>query len=114
MKKQAFSPYLPLDTYIPDGEPHVFGDRVYMLLMWCRGVMGDIICIMTFRGSGGRILIMTEHGKPLTEINLQDTRDWKTSGTVVFHVQGDLPLYLYYQGKGKVDLLDFTLSEGET
>ena len=57
---------------------------------------------------------MTEHGKPLTEINLQDTRDWKTSGTVVFHAQGDLPLYLYYQGKGKVDLLDFTLSEGET
>ena len=78
MKKQAFNPYLPLDTYIPDGEPHVFGDRVYiygshdakelftkrssviitavrdriyMLLMWCRGVMGDIICIMTFRAA---------------------------------------------------------------
>ena len=30
MKKQAFNPYLPLDTYIPDGEPHVFGDRVYI------------------------------------------------------------------------------------
>lgn len=30
MKKQAFNPYLPLDTYIPDGEPHVFGDRVYV------------------------------------------------------------------------------------
>ena len=23
MKKQVFNPYLPLDTYIPDGEPHV-------------------------------------------------------------------------------------------
>lgn len=30
MKKQIFNPYLPLDTYIPDGEPHVFGDRVYV------------------------------------------------------------------------------------
>lgn len=29
MKKQAFNPFLPLNEYIPDGEPHVFGDRVY-------------------------------------------------------------------------------------
>ena len=30
MKKQVYNPYLPLDTYIPDGEPHVFGDRLYV------------------------------------------------------------------------------------
>lgn len=30
MKKQAFNPYLPLTEYVPDGEPHVFGDRVYV------------------------------------------------------------------------------------
>ena len=30
MKKQALNPYLPIDTYIPDGEPHVFGKRVYI------------------------------------------------------------------------------------
>lgn len=30
MKKQAFNPYLPLGEYVPDGEPHVFGDRVYI------------------------------------------------------------------------------------
>lgn len=30
MKKQAFNPYLPLGVCIPDGEPHVFGDRVYI------------------------------------------------------------------------------------
>lgn len=29
-KKQALNPYLPLGVYIPDGEPHVFGDRVYI------------------------------------------------------------------------------------
>jgi hypothetical protein len=30
MKKQVFNPYLPIDEYIPDGEPHIFGDRVYI------------------------------------------------------------------------------------
>ncbi|HZK35186.1 MAG TPA: family 43 glycosylhydrolase [Bacillota bacterium] len=30
MRKQAFNPCLPSWEYIPDGEPHVFGDRVYV------------------------------------------------------------------------------------
>ncbi len=30
MMKQAYNPYLPSWEYIPDGEPHVFGDRVYI------------------------------------------------------------------------------------
>ncbi|MCI7275059.1 MAG: family 43 glycosylhydrolase [Lachnospiraceae bacterium] len=30
MKKQAYNPYLPSYEYVPDGEPHVFGDRVYL------------------------------------------------------------------------------------
>ena len=29
-KKQAFNPYLPSWEYIPDGEPYVFNDRVYV------------------------------------------------------------------------------------
>ncbi|HBN12347.1 MAG TPA: alpha-N-arabinofuranosidase [Clostridiales bacterium] len=28
--KQIFNPYLPEGEYFPDGEPHVFGDRVYI------------------------------------------------------------------------------------
>lgn len=28
--KQAFNPYLPFWETVPDGEPHVFGDRVYV------------------------------------------------------------------------------------
>jgi len=28
--KKTYNPFLPLDEYIPDGEPHVFGDRVYL------------------------------------------------------------------------------------
>lgn len=30
MEKQVFNPFLPLTEYIPDGEPHVFGNRVYL------------------------------------------------------------------------------------
>jgi len=28
--EQIYNPYLPLTEYIPDGEPHVFGDRLYI------------------------------------------------------------------------------------
>lgn len=30
MGKAVYNPFLPLTAYIPDGEPHVFGDRVYL------------------------------------------------------------------------------------
>ena len=30
MKKQAYNPYLPSWEYVPDGEPHNFGGRVYV------------------------------------------------------------------------------------
>lgn len=49
MKKQAFNPFLPSWEYIPDGEPHVFGDRVYLFgshdhfrgYVYC---LGDYVC----------------------------------------------------------------------
>jgi beta-xylosidase len=30
VNKQAFNPYLPQWEYVPDGEPHVFGERLYI------------------------------------------------------------------------------------
>jgi hypothetical protein len=30
MKTQVYNPYLPSYEYVPDGEPHIFGDRVYV------------------------------------------------------------------------------------
>lgn len=30
MKEQIYNPYLPLNEYVPDGEPHVFDGRVYI------------------------------------------------------------------------------------
>lgn len=49
MKKQAFNPYLPSCEYIPDGEPYIFGDRVYVFgshdrfngVIFC---MNDYVC----------------------------------------------------------------------
>ncbi|MBQ7293540.1 MAG: family 43 glycosylhydrolase [Clostridia bacterium] len=49
MKKQIFNPYMPSWEYVPDGEPHVFGDRVYVYgshdifngWVFC---LGDYIC----------------------------------------------------------------------
>lgn len=49
MRKLGFNPYLPSWEYIPDGEPYVFGDRVYVYgshdffngYVFC---MGDYVC----------------------------------------------------------------------
>jgi hypothetical protein len=30
MKQQVYNPYLPLDEFVCDGEPHVFGDKLYI------------------------------------------------------------------------------------
>ena len=30
MKHPAVNPYLPLDEYVPDGEPRLFGNHVYL------------------------------------------------------------------------------------
>lgn len=49
MKKEALNPYLPSWEYIPDGEPYVFGDRVYIygshdLYDGPTFCLGDYIC----------------------------------------------------------------------
>ncbi len=49
MKKQAFNPYMPSYEYVPDGEPHIVGDRVYVygshdLFNGINFCMGDYVC----------------------------------------------------------------------
>lgn len=49
MKKQGFNPYLPSWEYVPDGEPYVFGDRVYVYgshdqFRGCVFCMNDYVC----------------------------------------------------------------------
>ena len=42
-KRQVFNPFLPSYEYIPDGEPHVFGDRIYLFGSHDR-FNGDVYC----------------------------------------------------------------------
>ncbi len=48
-KKQAFNPYMASWEYVPDGEPHVVGDRVYVygshdLFNGINFCLGDYVC----------------------------------------------------------------------
>ncbi len=49
MKNQVFNPFLPSWEYVPDGEPRVFGDRVYLygshdLFNGADFCLGDYVC----------------------------------------------------------------------
>lgn len=44
---QAFNPYLPSWEYVPDGEPYVFGDRVYIYGSHDK-YNGDVFCLGNF------------------------------------------------------------------
>ena len=58
MKKKALNPYLPSWEYIPDAEPYVFGDRVYVYgshdyyngHVFC---LGDYVCWSAPTGARG-------------------------------------------------------------
>ena len=66
MKKQCFNPYMPSWEYVPDGEPHVFGDRVYVYgshdqYNGCVFCLGDYVC----------------YSAPVT-----DLKDWRYEGVI--------------------------------
>ena len=65
-KKQALNPYLPLDTYIPDGEPHVFGDRVYVFGSHDKEG-GDAFCMLDYE---------------VFSAPVDDLGDWRSEGIV--------------------------------
>ncbi|MBO5262156.1 MAG: family 43 glycosylhydrolase [Clostridia bacterium] len=45
--EQIFNPYMPLSEYVPDGEPHVFGDRVYVYGSHDKEG-GDFFCMLDY------------------------------------------------------------------
>lgn len=68
---QAFNPYLPSYEYVPDGEPRVFGDRVYVygshdLFNGDDFCLGDYVC---------------------WSAPLNDLSDWKKEGTIYYKEQ---------------------------
>ena len=66
MKKQAYNPYLPSWEYIPDGEPYVFGDRVYVYGSHDR-YNGDVFCLGDYMGWSAPV---------------DDLSDWRCEGVI--------------------------------
>lgn len=71
MKKQVYNPYLPLDEYIPDGEPHIFGDRVYVYGSHDKEG-GETFCMRDY----------TVYSAPVGNLS-----DWKCEGVIYKAVQ---------------------------
>ena len=75
MKKQAVNPFLPLSEYIPDGEPHVFGDRVYLFGSHDKEA-GETFCMLDYAGWSAPV---------------DDLGNWSCSGSIYSAKQD--PLY---------------------
>ncbi len=71
MRKQAYNPYLPLNVYIPDGEPHVFGNRVYVYGSHDKAG-GDNFCLLDYECWSAPV---------------DDLGDWRCEGTIYQAVQ---------------------------
>lgn len=66
MKKQIFNPFMPLNEYIADGEPHVFGDRVYLF--------------GSHDKEGGERFCMLDY--VVYSAPVDDLTDWRCEGTI--------------------------------
>ncbi|MBQ8514327.1 MAG: family 43 glycosylhydrolase [Ruminococcus sp.] len=66
MKKQVYNPFLPLNVCIPDGEPHVFGDRVYLY--------------GSHDKEGGETFCMLDY--VVYSAPIDDLTDWRCEGTI--------------------------------
>lgn len=64
--KQAFNPYMPLCEYVPDGEPHVLGDRVYVYGSHDKE-NGEAFCMLDY----------VCYSAPVT-----DLKDWRYEGVI--------------------------------
>ena len=65
-KRQAYNPYLPLDVCIPDGEPHVFGDRIYIFGSHDKEG-GDKFCMLDYE---------------VYSASVDDLTDWRSEGII--------------------------------
>ena len=66
MKKQVFNPYLPINEHVPDAEPHIFGDRLYIFGSHDRS-SGDTYCELDYIGYSAPV---------------EDLTDWRYEGVI--------------------------------
>ena len=77
--KQVFNPYTPINEYIPDCEPHVFGDRVYVYGSHDKEG-GEFFCMLDY----------VTYSAPVDNL-----KDWRYEG-VIYKASQD-PLYSKYR-----------------
>lgn len=103
MKEQAYNPFLPLDVYIPDGEPHIFGDRIYLFGSHDKEG-GDTFCELDYE---------------FFSAPLNDLSDWSSKGinysakqdALNYQVENKQELSIRFFGKGKFDLYSLNFKE---
>lgn len=104
MEKQVFNPYLPLNIYIPDGEPHVFGDRVYVYGSHDEEG-GHDFCVLDYEVWSAPVDDLTAWSCPGTAYRARQDPDWNDKRGYAMYapdcVRGnDGKYYLYYAMAG--------------
>ena len=103
MKKTIYNPIFPLDTYIPDGEPHVFGDRLYLYGSQDQE-NGDRFCMedyVVFSAPTNDLSAWTRHQAYNKTQDPRSTKDKVVDYYAPDCVQGnDGRYYLYYWATG--------------
>ncbi|MDO4337298.1 MAG: family 43 glycosylhydrolase [Eubacteriales bacterium] len=99
MKKQAINPFLPMHEYIPDGEPHVFGDRVYLFGSHDKE-NGDTYCVLDYTIYSASVDNLADWtNKGINYSGRQDplaTEEWKYLYAPDVVQGNDGKFYLYY------------------
>ena len=100
---QVFNPYLPFHMYIPDGEPHVFGDRVYVYGSHDKEA-GDRFCQLDYVVWSAPVTDLTDWRYEGVSYRATQDPGYGTEGTEMYApdvVQGnDGRYYLYYAMAG--------------
>lgn len=100
---QVFNPYLPPSVCIPDGEPHVFGDRVYIFGSHDKEG-GDTFCMLDYEVFSAPVTDLTKWRSEGTIYRADQDPNYSEMDKYMYApdvVQGnDGRFYLYYSMSG--------------
>lgn len=103
MKGQAFNPFLPLGVYIPDGEPHVFGDRIYLFGSHDKEG-GDTFCELDYEFFSAPL-------NDLSDLSSKGINYSAKQDALNYQVENKQELSIRFFGKGKFDLYSLNFKE---
>ncbi|GEM_PF-2194354 len=127
MKLQGLNPYLPSWEYIPDGEPYVFGDRLFApdlvqgydgrYYLYYVDSKSPYVSVAVCDVPAGRYRFYgyvsypdgTRLGEVLGRIEVGYSNVWKTYESKVNIEDGQGALYFTYVGQGSASFGSFTL-----